>query len=229
MDGFAGELVQRLARTHLLKHPFYQAWSAGELTKEQLAVYARQYYHQVEAFPRYVSGVHAGCTDLETRRKLLENLIAEERGENNHPELWMRFAESLGQTREAVKAQELLPETAEMIETFSELTRSGTYAEGLGALFAYEQQVPAVAQSKIDGLKKFYGLDNERALSFFTEHLEADVWHSQEEAEMMNALSPKEQLEAGAAAERAGEALWKFLDGICRETGAGQKYMAMAC
>lgn len=229
MDGFAGELVQRLSRTHLLKHPFYQAWSAGELTKEQLAIYARQYYHQVEAFPRYVSGVHAGCTDMDARRKLLENLIAEERGEDNHPELWLRFAESLGVSREEAKSAELLPETEEMIETFCELTRSGTYAEGLGALFAYEQQVPAVAESKIDGLKKFYGIDDERSLHFFTEHLEADVWHSQEEAEMMNALPPAQQQEAAAAAERAGEALWKFLDGICRVTGAGQKYMAAAC
>ncbi|MFN7131469.1 MAG: iron-containing redox enzyme family protein, partial [Myxococcales bacterium] len=117
MNGFAGELVARLAPKHLLNHPFYQAWSAGELTQEQLASYARQYYHQVLAFPRYVSGVHAACTDLEERQKLLENLIAEERGERNHPELWLRFAEGLGATREQVKGEALLPETEEMIET----------------------------------------------------------------------------------------------------------------
>ncbi|MFN7135689.1 MAG: iron-containing redox enzyme family protein, partial [Myxococcales bacterium] len=87
----------------------------------------------------------------------------------------------------------------------------------------------ALAQSKIDGLKKFYGIQDARSLDFFTEHLDADVWHSAEEAEMMNKLTPAQQEEAALAAERAASALWKFLDGMCRTTGAGQKYMHAAC
>ena len=80
----------------MLKHPFYQAWVNGGLELSAIKEYAAQYYHHVCAFPRYVSGIHSNCEDLYTRQQLLENLIDEERGEENHPELWKRFGEGVG-------------------------------------------------------------------------------------------------------------------------------------
>ncbi len=71
---------------HLLKHPFYLAWTRGELSREALADYARQYYHHVAAFPTYLSAIHANCDDQSTRKELLNNLIDEEAGSPNHPE-----------------------------------------------------------------------------------------------------------------------------------------------
>lgn len=99
-----------ISRRRLLDHPFYTAWSRGELTREALRTYAEQYYHWVHAFPTWLSAAHANATDLETRRELLENLIDEERGPENHPELWLRFCDALGLDREAVANAELLPE-----------------------------------------------------------------------------------------------------------------------
>src|SRR6188474_1848073 len=81
---------------HLLKHPFYLAWTRGELSREALANYARQYYQHVAAFPTYLSAIHAKCDDQSTRRELLNNLIDEEAGSPNHPGLWLNFAEGLG-------------------------------------------------------------------------------------------------------------------------------------
>src|SRR6266481_9100272 len=86
----------------LLKHPFYQAWTAGTLSLERLQNYAVEYYPHVAAFPRYLSAIHSRCADIATRQALLENLIEEERGPENHPELWLRFAEAIGVTRERV-------------------------------------------------------------------------------------------------------------------------------
>src|SRR6266852_9764817 len=79
------------AEMSLLKHPFYQQWTAGTLSAQRLGNYAIQYYRHVEAFPRYLSALHSRCEDLETRQVLLENLIDEERGAENHPELWLRL------------------------------------------------------------------------------------------------------------------------------------------
>src|SRR5688572_14340730 len=87
---------------HLLKHPFYTAWTKGELSLETLQGYAAQYYNHVAAFPRYLSAIHTQTQDLKTRQYLLENLNDEEAGPNNHPELWLRFSEGLGTTRAAV-------------------------------------------------------------------------------------------------------------------------------
>ena len=103
----------------MLKHPFYVAWTEGKLSKSVLAEYAKQYYAHVRAFPTYVSGVHSRCDDVSIRQQLLENLIEEERGEENHPELWLRFAEALGVTREDVRAAELLPSTKDSVRKFA--------------------------------------------------------------------------------------------------------------
>src|ERR1700751_296877 len=105
------EIDARVNAQHLLQHPFYQAWSRGELTLEALRDYAAQYYHHVAAFPTYLSAVHAQTDDTETRRHILSNLMDEEAGSPNHPELWLEFAESLGLDRAEVKGAALWPET----------------------------------------------------------------------------------------------------------------------
>src|SRR5205085_523006 len=102
---FLDALDALVAEKHILKHPFYVLWTQGRLSRENLREYAMSYYPHVAAFPRYVSGVHANCEDAVLRQELLENLIEEERGEANHPELWRRFAGALGADAAALGAR----------------------------------------------------------------------------------------------------------------------------
>src|SRR5712692_5994120 len=104
-----------VAQKHLLKHAFYKMWSEGRLTREILREYAVSYYPQVANFPRYVSGVHAGCEDAALRQELLENLIEEERGEENHPTLWRRFAAALGASSSDLATPPRTPEVADTV------------------------------------------------------------------------------------------------------------------
>lgn len=208
---------QQIAAKHLLTHPFYLAWTRGELSREALKDYAQQYYHHVAAFPTYLSAVHAKCDDQPTRKQILSNLIDEEAGEPNHPELWLRFAESLGVSREEVRATEKEPETEALIDTFRSVCSSGTTANGLAALYAYESQIPAVSESKIDGLKKHYGFNDPAAYEYFSVHVEADREHSVAEREMLQTQITDEN--AGTvkvAVERVLSALWEMLSGVCR-------------
>src|SRR5438094_8638113 len=123
MNEYLDTIDNDIAAKHLLKHPFYLAWTRGELSREALADYAQQYYHHVAAFPTYLSAVHAHCDDQPTRRELLKNLIDEEAGSPNHPELWLKFAEGLGVAREQVQQSEKQPETENVIETFRAVCR----------------------------------------------------------------------------------------------------------
>src|SRR3954463_9151189 len=116
MNQYLDKIDNDIAVKHLLKHPFYLAWTRGELSKEALTDYARQYYHHVAAFPTYLSAVHAHCDDQSTRKQLLDNLVDEEAGSPNHPDLWVQFAESLG-VKDARGAAEK-PETTDLISTF---------------------------------------------------------------------------------------------------------------
>ena len=213
---FETKLREAVMQYSMLKHPFYVAWTEGKLSQAVLREYAKQYYAHVRAFPTYVSGVHSHCEGLSVRRELLENLIEEERGEENHPELWLRFAEALGVERDAVRSAELLPATKASVKSLQSLTQSDDYRKGLAALFAYESQIPAVAQTKREGLKEFYGIDEERAVSFFRVHEDIDVLHNEVEVRLLNETCPEraQQDEAISSATEAAKALWMFLDGV---------------
>ena len=207
------EIIQE---RRLLKHPFYQAWSRGELPLESLKGYASQYYHFERAYPSFLSGVHHRCEDPETRQLLLENLWDEEHGEENHVELWMRFCDALGLSRQEVIDSAPSAATGALIAVYRNLTARAPLAAGAAALYAFESQVPEVAQAKIDGLRRFYGMDGGRDVSFFEVHRALDLEHSNAEREMVKRLADTEADEDAAveAADTATRKLWAFLDGV---------------
>ena len=213
---FETNLREAIMEYSMLKHPFYVAWTEGKLSKEVLGEYAKQYYAHVRAFPTYVSAVHSHCDDISVRQQLLENLIEEERGDENHPELWLRFAEGLGVARAAVKEAELLPATVESVSALQSLTQSDNYRDGLAALLAYESQIPQVAQTKREGLREFYGVSDERAVGFFRVHESIDILHQQTEMEILKerCQTAEDQERAINSARDSARALWRFLDGV---------------
>jgi pyrroloquinoline-quinone synthase len=213
------EIREIIEERNLLKHPFYQAWQKGELTLEHLRGYASQYWHHVLAFPQYVSAAHAICPNQPDRQELLENLIEEERGDENHPELWLRFGEGVGATRDSIERSAPLPETATLVSTFRDATMRRSFPEACAALYVYEAQVPEVAKTKIAGLRQFYGIDDERSLQFFDVHIGADEIHSEVGAGMVRRHTNDEaQREAVlSTARECANALWSFLDGVHRE------------
>lgn len=216
---FLQQLDTVIAQNRMLDHPFYQTWSMGKLSRETLREYAKQYYHFVQAFPTFLSATHANTPHLSVRQELLENLIEEERGEGNHPGLWLRFAEALGVTEEEARMTPLLPETQEAIDALRSITRERSYLAGVATLYAYESQIPEVARVKIEGLKNFYGITDERSLSFFTIHQDADIYHSAGERKILAeyARSQGDQGECIDAAQTASRAMLRLLDGVQRE------------
>jgi pyrroloquinoline-quinone synthase len=216
MTQVSAAIDAKVAERAMLRHPFYQAWTEGRLRLETLRDYARQYFHHVEAFPRAVSAVHSACPDASGRRMIAENLAEEEgveAGKQAHAELWLMFACGLGESEDAVRAQPLNPETQALIDTFRKLSRQ-SYAAGLGALYAYESQFPAVASAKIEGLVDRYGIADEETLRFFRVHQSADVEHSAVCRGLLDRLDADEKAEAIAAGEELAGALWNFLSGV---------------
>ena len=174
---FLNIVEDKIEKHHLLNHPFYKAWNAGELDRTTIQEYAAQYFKHVSAFPRYLSSIHSNCDDISVSQEILENLIDEERGEENHPELWMRFAEGMGNSRKQLKEHVPMKEIKELVDTFKKLSRSEKYHIGLAALYCYESMQPEISETKKDGLQKFYGIKDEDTLKFFTVHMHADKWH----------------------------------------------------
>ena len=162
-----------IAEKNLLKHPFYQDWQAGKLSRESLQLYAAQYYRHVEAFPKHLR-VLAARTEGPLREIVLENLAEEENPAATHPKLWRDFAAALGLNEDDLSYCPSLPGTQAVVETFREIVGDRPVSESVAALYAYESQVPEIATTKIEGLKKFYGIDKPQGLAYFTVHEQAD-------------------------------------------------------
>lgn len=217
MSEYLDNIDNDIAEKHLLKHPFYLAWARGELSKDALTDYSEQYYHHVAAFPTYLSAVHANCDDQATRKELLNNLIDEEAGSPNHPELWKKFAGSLGVEEAELAQTGKQPETENLINTFRSVCKQRSTAEGLAALYAYESQIPSICESKIDGLKKHYGFTKPEHYQYFTVHIEADREHSAAEREMLGRYLDVHNFESvKVSVNRVLDALWDMLSGVCR-------------
>ncbi len=225
---FLSRLDECIHKYDLLCHPFYRAWSAGKLTREDLREYGEAYYAHVEAFPSYLAALGIRLEEGELRRAVLANMSDEKGGEDafgdpgrSHAELWLDFVEGMGGSRTAKPHP--TSEMHDLMAWFHRVASEGTPEEALAAFYAYESQVPRIAQEKDRGLRDLYGAD-ERTRAYFTLHTSADVYHSQvwrKQLEKRVKASPKAAEKALAAAETAARKLWEALDGIEAQRLAG--------
>jgi pyrroloquinoline-quinone synthase len=179
----------------LLKHPFYQAWNMGTLTRGDLAVYATQYGEFIDTI---ATGWEA-VGDEDTANE-----------EREHALLWTDFATGLNAPR---PAEARLPQTTELV-TLAHATFSNR-PQALGALYAFEHQQPATAHSKLEGLRKHYNLPA-WAEVYFEVHVD-DEDEPRWLAEQLELLSDGEFEAARDACERMAGALWQGLDGVLLE------------
>jgi pyrroloquinoline-quinone synthase len=211
---FFAALEGRIDRYNLLNHPYYQAWSKGELTRDDLREYASEYWHHVSAFPAYLSALHSQLPDGKLRRTVLENLADEEGLQDGapHSDLWMDFARGMGAEDSAVRRREIGANTRALIEQYR----------------AYESRVPAIAKTKAEGLEKHYAADS-TTRRYFTVHTVADIHHARVWRDLLAAelaAQPGQSEPALQAAEDAAQALWRTLDGI--EAGRQARLAAAA-
>jgi pyrroloquinoline-quinone synthase len=219
---FFQQLEQAIGRYDLLCHPFYKAWAAGDLSREDLREYARHYYHHVQAFPSYLAEFALRLDEGELRRSVLANMVEEKgaaggSGKDSvpHSELWLDFAEGMGARREM---QWHIPvrQIGELTRYFHRVASEGMPEEALAAFYAYESQVPRIAKEKERGLREMYGADD-KTCGYFAVHSTADIYHSnvwRNQLEKRIAANPDAAEAALDAASNAARMLWQALDGI---------------
>ncbi len=219
---FFEQLEASIAKYDLLCHPFYKAWAAGELTRDDLREYARNYYHHVEAFPCYLAELALRLDEGELRRAVLANMCDEKGAAGGygkdsvpHSELWLDFAEGMG-ARRGMLLHLPVAEIRELIRYFHQVASEATPEEALAAFYVYESQVPRVAKEKERGLRERYGADD-KTCGYFTLHSTADVYHSnvwRKQLESRIAANPETAEAALDAAANTARMLWQALDGI---------------
>jgi pyrroloquinoline-quinone synthase len=143
------------ARWNLLEHSFYQRWTKGTLTRDELSDYIAQYAHVVRAVPAWLEQVRGGDSAEVARH------AAEER---SHVEMWETFGQALGLTSEAIRSAPANAATARLIQAGNELATEGQAA---AVVWALEAQTPAVAGTKLAGLSAFYGIGADDGGQYF--------------------------------------------------------------
>jgi pyrroloquinoline-quinone synthase len=231
MDVIA-RIDQARRRWNVLEHPFYERWSAGELSVEELALYSDQYRHAVLALADASSALAAKAGA--EHRDSLERHAAEEA---SHVRMWDEFAKAACAASAASTAPAALPET----ERCAQAWRAGASAlEHLAVLYAVEASQPEIAKTKLAGLVERYGYSAEGpATEYFRLHSTLDVEHAEQAKALIQALlgdgatdetgvaqagaegGTEAATQAGAQAERmlaraeaALKANWELLDGV---------------
>ncbi len=190
-------------RWNVLEHPFYQRWSAGELSREELAEYSGQYRHATAAIAQLSADVAESAPEAE--RAELRRHAAEEEA---HIALWDGFVDAVGGEVAAAPTAE----TKECVEAWT--AADGRLAQ-LVRLYAIESGQPAISRTKREGLAAHYGIGDGPGNEYFRVHEHADVEHAAEGRSLIEAhLAGADPDELVAAAESAFKANWRLLDGV---------------
>lgn len=211
MNTFQAELEKKMEHYSLLKHPFYQQWSAGTLSKDALCGYVKEYFHLVKAVPDMVGKIYKANPTEEVKMNLEE--------EKSHIRLWENFAEGMGISKQELHEYTPSDNTIDAVNRMLSLMENTT--EGSAAMYAYEADIPKISVSKIDGLRKFYGISDASTLEYFTEHETADIEHVKVWQAMMAKFNVNQQTTALNSAEESLKAQNAVLDSVC------ERYMPM--
>lgn len=198
------------SRWDVLEHPFYRRWSAGELTREELAVYASEYAHAVRGLAE-ASARTAERSDPELRPALREHAAEEA----EHVELWDEFADAVGGAR----AQAPAPETTACARAWAG-DGGRSWLGSLVAMYAIESGQPAISMTKRDGLVAHYGFETGPATRYFDLHAVLDHEHAAAERALIEPrLEGADHEELLGEAEAVLRANWELLDGVERLLG----------
>ncbi|ABX12184.1 TENA/THI-4 domain protein [Nitrosopumilus maritimus SCM1] len=165
------KIDEMIEERSLLKHPFYQAWSDGKLTKESLAGYSKEYFQLVKEVPSFMAPIIQQAPE-----SVVKELVENQQEESDHIKPWIAFAGELGISEEELLSYSGLPKTRKAVSDLNELM--DTFEGGACAMYAFEKEIPKISQTKLDGLAEFYGMTSDEATEYFKLHTEADIRHA---------------------------------------------------
>jgi len=197
------QIEQARARWNVLEHPFYERWSAGELSGEELARYSGQYRHATVAIAALSERIAESAPQAE--RDGLRHHAAEEA---DHVALWDGFVEAVGGDSSALPSAG----TAKCVATW---TADDGLLSSMVRLYAIESGQPGIARVKREGLADHYGIGDGEGNDYFRVHEQLDVEHARAGREMIE--RHLQGADVGALvddAEAAFRANWRLLDTV---------------
>ena len=205
MNSLVKKIDELIEQKSLLKHPFYQMWSDGNLTTEMLAGYSKEYFQMVKAVPLFVEQIGKFAPNAAS-----DEIRSNQQEEAEHIQPWTDFAASLGVQRDDITGYAGLEKTNQAVSEISSLITS--LDAGAAAMYAFEKEIPKISQTKLEGLAKFYNITSNDATNYFKLHMEADVRHAATWQNILENVPEEKHAELIAVAEKSLDAQNRLLD-----------------
>jgi pyrroloquinoline quinone (PQQ) biosynthesis protein C len=228
VDGraFLEEMQALVAGKHSKDHALFGMIERGELSREQLKGFVKQFYLLFpKPFPKPIAAMFAKSPeDSELERMWMSNLQEEaagaETGTAGHKDLYVRFAAAMGIPRDELDATRPLPETAALLHwrelLISQRSWLETYAcQGL----ALEGTASGRMHRVVAGLVDHYGFERDTSdIEYWTVHMSVDEEHMKVGPYVIEhyAVSDLEQGAVRRALETTLDIFWLVYDGIVR-------------
>jgi pyrroloquinoline-quinone synthase len=200
-------------------HPLVQKFLKGELTREQMKAWAIQEYWFYKG-PSYWSAAEAAnAPTLEDQQILMDPLVTEMGTGNkeSHVDLYLKYCNALGVTKEEIFSTPLLPATVTAISEFYNICKYLPLPEAISAEKIAGENVNKIRHELyVKAYKKYYSWIPEESLRFHIEHVTEDVGHTQigEYLVKKYATSKEAQNRMWEAEVRFLSLQWVLYDGI---------------
>jgi pyrroloquinoline-quinone synthase len=182
---------------------------------EDLRGYSKEYFQLVKAVPTLVDNVLGQVTpELERKYSPSATIKHNMEEEKEHIVPWISFAESIGVTLNELHEYECSAKTQDAIAGMNELTCE-SFVAGVSTLYTYEKQLPEISTKKIEGLEKFYGVQNDKALNYFRIHEKVDIEHAKLWRSLIDLMPGSQQKTILDAASVSLKCQNMILDGVC--------------
>jgi pyrroloquinoline-quinone synthase len=212
MNNLIKRIDAKIEKCTPLNHVFYQMWLEGKLNVAHLRSYSKEYFQLVKAVPKFVENISSFIIEPTMKIDVDQNL----KEESEHIEPWIKFANAMGVPRNELINYAGASKTNNAVSDLTKLTTL-SLEEGAAAMYAYEIELPKISRSKVDGLKKFYGINSTDATQYFEIHGEVDIRHASVWSNILqNTPSEKEEYVFNAAS-RSLNAQNKILDSVQEE------------
>ena len=176
------EVNREIEQRSLLKHPFYKAWTEGRLTTSHLKGYSKEYFQLVKSIPQFVQNIYNNKAIDDTRQEYyysnyLDSIKQIQQEENDHVSMWINFAVELGVDRKELLEYRGTDDVNQAIRNLNKLSCS-SIIHGASMMYSLEKEIPKISTTKLEGLEKYYGINNLNAINYFKIHQKVDIEHT---------------------------------------------------
>lgn len=161
--------LRRQGTAYHIHHPFNVLLNSGKANREQIQGWvANRYYYQI-AIPIKDAAILSNCPDRAVRRSWVQRILDHDgHGEDaGGIESWLRLAEAVGLSRDAVDAQaEVLPGVRFAVDAYVNFARRAPWQEAICSSLT-ELFAPEIHKQRLAGWPSHYPWIDPGGLKYF--------------------------------------------------------------